>query len=62
MLIYLLWDALFAMQLYILKSNKAEVEEFEGINTAMGYMFLAFENGIGNIQSPTVDNWLSEYD
>jgi len=57
LVIFLLWNCLFAMELYILKSNLSDVEGFKGIPTAIGYFFIAFENGIGNIASPSVDDW-----
>jgi len=45
LVIFLLWNCLFAMELYILKSNLSDVEGFKGIPTAIGYFFIAFENG-----------------
>jgi hypothetical protein len=62
MIIFVLWTTLFATQYLILKSNKTDVEGYDGIPTLLGYFLLAFENGIGNIQNPTVDVWISEFD
>jgi hypothetical protein len=49
MVIFMLWTSLFAMELYILESNKTDAAGFAGINTGAQYLFLAFSNGIGNI-------------
>ena len=57
MVIFMLWTGLFAEQFYILKSNTQDVEAFEGTNKLVGYILVAFENGIGNIVPPTVDEW-----
>ena len=57
MIVFFLWTLLFAYQFYILKSNTQDVQDFEGTNKVMGYFLLAFENGIGNIVPPTVEEW-----
>jgi hypothetical protein len=49
MTIFMLWTSLFAMELYILKSNRSDADSFQGINIGAKYLFLAFSNGIGNI-------------
>jgi hypothetical protein len=60
MILFGIYNCLFALELYVLKSNKADVAGYEGLNThtnLIGYFFVAFENGIGNIQNPTVEEW-----
>lgn len=57
MTFFVLWDVLFAMEFYVLKSNREDVEGYVGTNTAFGYLILAFENGIGNISPPSVEEW-----
>ena len=54
------------MELYILGSNKEDVKSYKGLTyteVLLGYSFLAFENGIGNISNPTVkQEWLDKDD
>lgn len=60
MLLFLLYNCLFALELYVLKSNKEDVEGFKGLGkhtNLIGYFFIAFENGIGNIANPSVEVW-----
>ena len=40
--IFMLWDALFAVEFYILDSNMDDVDAFEGVPKPLGYIFLAF--------------------
>ena len=60
MVLFILWTGLFAVQYMILKSNHKDAEGYGGILTGLGFMFVAFENGIGNIINPTVDAWDNE--
>jgi len=60
MVIFILWTGLFAIEFYVLRSNSKDAAGFEGVPTAVGYLLLAFENGIGNIQPPTVDVWVTK--
>ena len=62
MFIYILWTMLFAMEFYVLKSNKNDVDGYEGTSQAIGYFFLAFENGVGNISPPSVEEWYKNKD
>ena len=60
MILFFIYNCLFAMELYVLKSNKADVAGFEGLGqhtNIIGYFFIAFENGIGNIANPSVEEW-----
>jgi hypothetical protein len=60
MILFVLYNCLFALELYILKSNQEDVEGYTGlkhVQNLMGYFFLAFENGIGNIANPSVEVW-----
>ena len=60
MVLFILWTALFAIQYFILKSNQKDAEAYLGVESVLGFMFVAFENGIGNIIPPTVDSWTGE--
>jgi len=55
MIYFLLYTALFAELLYVSKTNKAEVEEFEQLPHGFGYFLISFGNGIGNIAPPSYD-------
>jgi len=67
MTIFLVYTSLFAMEYHILKINKEDAESYgngmptEGLRLALGYMISAFENGIGNINPPSLDNWLPKW-
>jgi len=50
-----MYISLFAELLYVSKSNKAEVEEFDQLPAFLGYFLISFGNGIGNIVSPSYD-------
>ena len=60
MIFLILWTLFFAMQLFVLQSNKDDVEGYVGTSKGWGYFLLAFENGIGNISPPTVEVWYSK--
>ena len=60
MIIFLLWTVLFSTQLNILKSNESDAQGYEGIPLGIGFVIVAFENGVGNIAGPTVDHWLDK--
>lgn len=55
MVIYIAWTILFAFSLFVLKSSNSEAESYTGMPVSIGYFWVAFENGIGNINPPTVD-------
>jgi len=60
-MLFMLYNCLFALELYVLKSNKEDVAGYEGlehVQNLFGYFFLAFENGIGNIVNPSVEEWI----
>jgi hypothetical protein len=54
---FVLWTVMFALQFYVLKSNRDDVDGYQGTSLAVGYFFLAFENGVGNINPPSVEEW-----
>ena len=61
MVIFFLWLAFFAIELFVLKSNYDTANEADGVNLGVGYSMIAFQNGImGNIENPTVENWLKD--
>jgi hypothetical protein len=62
MTFFILWTILFAFEFYILQSNKDDVAGYIGTSKAVGYLLLAFENGIGNINPPSVGKWYSKHD
>jgi len=51
--IFILFTAFFGFQLFILNSNEAEVEEYSQLPVALGYFFISWGNGIGNIVNPS---------
>ena len=51
--IFTLFTCFFGIELYVLDSNRAEIEEYKSLPTALGYFFIAFGNGIGNIVNPS---------
>ena len=58
--LFMLYNCLFAMEFYILQSNKDDAAGYSGLGKAqtfVGYFFVAFENGIGNISPPSVEVW-----
>jgi len=60
-MLFMLYNCLFALELYVLKSNKEDVAGYAGlehVQNLLGYFFLAFENGIGNIANPSVEEWI----
>ena len=57
-MIFMCWTALFAMQFNSLGSNSADALGYSGVLAPIGYFFVAFENGLGNIAPPTVDIWM----
>lgn len=58
MVIFIVWNVLFAFELKILKTNPEAVKEIKGVPDWMGYWFTAFQNGImGNIEYPNIDHW-----
>ena len=57
---FLVWTFLFAIELFVLRSNREDVEGYTGTSMAVGYFLLAFENGIGNISPPSVEEWYKE--
>jgi ABC-type multidrug transport system fused ATPase/permease subunit len=60
MTFFILWTVLFAMEFHVLKSNTQDVKSYEGIHEIFKYVIFAFENGIGNINPPTVEEWYFE--
>ena len=46
MMIFILWNVLFAYQLQILKSNDNKVGRIKGVPQYIGYWIVAFQNGI----------------
>jgi len=53
---FILYTSLFGELLYLAKSNKAEVEEYVGkLPQQLGYFFISWGNGIGNIVNPSYD-------
>jgi hypothetical protein len=62
MTFYIIWTILFAAEFKVLKSNSEDVEGYAGVGWILGHIILAFENGIGNINNPTVENWMNEDD
>jgi len=50
---FVLFTAFFAFQLFILNSNVAEVEEYSQLPIFLGYFFISWGNGIGNIVNPS---------
>ena len=45
-----------------MKSNKSDAESYSGTNLFVGYFLVTYNNGIGNINPPTVDYWLGKVD
>lgn len=45
-----------------MKSNKSDAESYSGTNWFVGYFLVTYNNGIGNINPPTVDYWLGKVD
>ena len=54
---FVIWTILFALELYVLGSNLDDVDGYKGTSKAIGYFILAFENGVGNISPPSVNEW-----
>jgi len=55
--IFMMWNCYFAMELYLLKSNESDAEAYKGIPYAFRYFFIAFENGLGNTASASIEKW-----
>ena len=62
MIIFVLWAGFFATEFFVLKTNRQEAKDYQGIPNWLGYFFLAFENGIGNISSPSLNEWTNVTD
>jgi len=54
--IFFYFVAFFSIMAFNLGSNKSNAESFKGITSSFGYFFQTFENGIGNISSPSIDS------
>ena len=59
LIIFFIFVSSFAMMQVILGGNQNLAESYSGMPIALGYFFQSFENGIGNISSPTI-NLLSD--
>jgi len=57
LILYFLWVIFFAAMSVILGFNKELAEGYKGIPTWSGYILQTFEDSIGNISNPTINDF-----
>ena len=56
LVVFFMWDIIFAFIFKILGAYHEEAEGFPLLNNNIGYFFISFGNSIGNIQDPSFDD------